>query len=145
MIILNQHDEVLTSQRLAPNNPAFHMKWQFPGGYQEYGESFAQTAQREVQEECDASLDLESIKFVTVMNVLYTEANYHNVGIFMLAKVDKDTFTFRNTEPEKCTDWHWVKWAEFIAKETDSLFIPFKYFWEQGYKDLDKLKRLCSQ
>ena len=63
------------------------------------------------------------------MNVLYTEVNYHNVGIFMCAKVDKDAFTFRNTEPEKCTDWHWVKWDEFIAKEADSLFIPFKYFW----------------
>ena len=43
---------------------------------------------------CDANLELDSIKFVTVMNVLYTEAGYHNVGIFMLSKVEKETFDF---------------------------------------------------
>ena len=104
-MILNEFDEVLVGQRIKPDNPAFHMKWQFPGGFQEYGESFEQTAQREVLEECDANLKLDQIKFITVMNVLYTEAGYHNVGINMFSKVEKDTFTFRNTEPEKTTDW----------------------------------------
>lgn len=32
------------------------------------------------------------IKFLSVMNVLYLEADYHNVGIFMFTKVDKDNF-----------------------------------------------------
>ena len=81
-----------------------------------------------MKEECDADLQLDQIKFITVMNVLYTEVGYHNVGIFMFSKVDKDTFTFRNTEPEKTTDWEWIKWDEFIKK--DNHFIPFKYFWE---------------
>ena len=128
VMILNQHDEVLSGRRLSPNNPAFHEKWQFPGGYQEYGESFEQTALREVTEECDADLQLDQIKFITVMNVLYTEVGYHNVGIFMFTRVDKDTFTFKNTEPEKTTDWEWIKWDDFIQK--DQQFIPFKYFWE---------------
>ena len=61
------------------------MAWQFPGGYQEYGESWEETAQREVLEECDALIPLGDLKFLTVMNVLYLEANYHNVGIFMFA------------------------------------------------------------
>ena len=73
------------------------------------------------------------------MNVLYTEVGYHNVGIFMFCKVDKDNFSFENKEPEKCTDWHWVHYDEFMQKEP--LFIPFKYFVEQGYADLGKLKR----
>jgi hypothetical protein len=38
-MILNELDEVLVSQRLLPGT-AFHKVWQFPGGYQEYGESF---------------------------------------------------------------------------------------------------------
>lgn len=79
-------------------------------------------------EECDATLSLESLRFVTVMNVLYTEADYHNVGIFMFAPVIKADFTFRNTEPEKCTDWQWVAWSDFVQKE--NLFIPFRYFFE---------------
>lgn len=90
-------------------------------------------------EECDAFLPLESYKFVACMNVLFTEADYHNVGIFMFAKVTKSEFTFKNTEPDKCTDWHWVKWEDFIKK--DPLFIPFKYFFEQGYDDLNKIKK----
>ena len=68
------------------------MVWQFPGGYQEYGESWEQTAEREVKEECDADLKLDRLKFLTVMNVLYLEANYHNVGIFMFTQVVKKEF-----------------------------------------------------
>ena len=82
-------------------------------------------------EECGAHLPLEDIKFVTVMNVLYTEVGYHNVGIFMLCKVAKEGFTFENCEPDKCTDWSWVPWEEFMGKE--NLFVPFKYFFEQGF------------
>ena len=93
VIILNQYDEVIASQRKDPGT-AFQDVWQFPGGHQEYGESFEFTAQREVLEECGAHLPIEDIKFVTVMNVLYTEVGYHNVGIFMFCKVDKHTFTF---------------------------------------------------
>ena len=83
-------------------------------------------------------LPIEDIKFLTVMNVLYLEAIYHNVGIFMYCKV-ASTASFRNLEPEKCTDWHWVPWTVFI--ELTPHFIPFKYFWEQGYKSLDKIKQ----
>ena len=73
------------------------------------------------------------------MNVLYLEANYHNVGIFMFAKVKKADFTFRNTEPDKCTDWRWVHWDTFLGFENK--FIPFKYFFEQGFDSLDKIKK----
>ena len=73
------------------------------------------------------------------MNVLYLEADYHNVGIFMLAKVKKDEFSFRNTEPDKCTDWRWVNWDTFLTFEPK--FIPFKYFFDQGFSDLNKIKQ----
>ncbi len=76
------------------------------------------------------------------MNVLYLEADYHNVGIFMAVKVKRDLFKFRNTEPDKCTDWSWVKWSEFLKLE--SKFIPFKYFFEQGFDDLDKIKGVLN-
>lgn len=53
VMILNEYDEVVCSQRLLEGT-LHHLAWQFPGGYQEYGESWEQTAQREVLEECDA-------------------------------------------------------------------------------------------
>ena len=72
------------------------------------------------------------------MNVLYLEADYHNVGIFVFAKVIKNDFKFRNTEPEKCTDWEWIHWDNFLKR--DKHFIPFKYFFGQGFNNLDKVK-----
>ena len=142
-MILNQYDEVLVSTRISLKNHYHHDVWQFPGGFQEYGESFEQTAKREVKEECDADIELDKIKFLNVMNVLYVEADYHNVGINMATRVDKETFTFKTTEPHKNTEWRWVKWDEFIKKER--LFIPFKYFFEQGFKDLNKIKAILDK
>ena len=45
---------------------------------------------------------------------------------------------FENKEPHKCTDWRWVKWNDFVNYE--NLFNVFYYFFEQGFKDLDKIK-----
>ena len=73
------------------------------------------------------------------MNILYTEADYHNVGVFTFAPVIKSETKFETTEPHKNSEWRWVPWKEFV--DLEPLFIPFKYFFEQGYKDLDKIKQ----
>ena len=70
------------------------MKWQFPGGFLEFGETFEECAVREVFEECDAILDIKSLKYIATMNVRGVEFGYHNVGIFMISPVLKDKFTF---------------------------------------------------
>ena len=74
-----------------------------------------------------------------MINVLFTEHGYHNVGINMFCKVQKDQFIFQNPEPDKCTGWRWMNYSEFVQQEPK--FIPMKYFIEQGYDDLDKVKR----
>lgn len=45
-------------------------------------------------------------------------------------------------EPEKNTAWRWMKWSEFV--ELENLFIPFKYFFEKGFKDLEKIKKVAE-
>ena len=92
---------------------------------------------REVLEECDITLEESEVKVMEVMNIIYTEADYHNVGVFTLAQVKKDT-KFKTMEPHKNTEWRWVPWSQFI--ELKPLFIPFKYFFEKGYRDLEKIK-----
>ena len=72
------------------------------------------------------------------MNVLFTEHDYHNVGINMFVKVEKAEFQFQTTEPHKNTEWRWVAWSEFLTYQPK--FIPFQYFFEQGYESLDKIK-----
>ena len=77
------------------------------------------------------------------MNVLLTEHDYHNVGIFMFAKVTKAEYEWQTLEPEKNTAWRWCAWDEFTKLEPK--FIPFKYFFEQGYTTLDKIKAKVGQ
>ena len=48
-MILNQSDEVLMSQRFSKG--VHHMKWSFPSGYLEFGESFEECIASEVMEE----------------------------------------------------------------------------------------------
>ena len=62
------------------------------------------------------------------MNILGVEFDYHNIGIFMFVKVKKSETVFENNEPEKCTDWRWVKWNEYV--DYPNLFNPFYYFFE---------------
>ena len=91
VMILNEYDEIICSQRLQEGHP-FHLKWQFPGGFLEFGESFEECAAREVLEECGSILDPAKIRYITTMNVRGVEFGYHNVGMFMLTQVKKDEF-----------------------------------------------------
>ena len=83
---------------------------------------------RELEEECGVVIATDRIKFVSMMNVLLTEHDYHNVGIFMFVQVMKEEFTWKTCEPEKNSEWRWVRWSEFL--DLQPKFIPFKYFFE---------------
>lgn len=83
IMLLNEFDEVLVSQRFHEGHP-FHLRWQFPGGYLEFGETFEECAAREVWEECAIKLEQQALKYVATMNVRGVEFDYHNVGIFMV-------------------------------------------------------------
>lgn len=86
LMLLNEYDEVLTSQRLKPGGP-FHEKWQFPGGYMEFGETFADAASRETLEETGALIDPSRIKYLCTSNVMDLDIGYHNVGISLAAQI----------------------------------------------------------
>jgi 8-oxo-dGTP pyrophosphatase MutT (NUDIX family) len=96
------------------------------------------TCKRELEEECTVSIALDRFKFINVMNVLLTEHGYHNVGIGMFVFVHKDEFKWETPEPDKNTKWEWMKWSDFMTQEPK--FIPFKYFFEQGFDSLAAIK-----
>ncbi|XP_071498799.1 nucleotide triphosphate diphosphatase NUDT15-like [Diadema antillarum] len=109
----------------------------FPGGHLDFGEEWAECAERETEEE--TGLRLANVVFSTVVNAICKEKDYHYITIFMKAEVDRD---FKkepeNTEPDKCEGWEWVKWDEFPP--ADQLFWPLRVAREQGMNPFHPLK-----
>ena len=101
VIIINEQDEVLISKRINPGTFE-HDTWQVAGGHLEFGESFEECAQRELEEETGALIRNKSdIVYITTVNCIDIKNNYHYLDIFMAALVDKETFKPQSMEPEK--------------------------------------------
>ena len=64
VMIFNKKGQVLLGKRLAK---LAYGTWCFPGGHQEFGETFKETAIRETKEECD--LDVLPEKIISITNI----------------------------------------------------------------------------
>jgi ADP-ribose pyrophosphatase YjhB (NUDIX family) len=53
-------------------------------------ESFEECAQRELQEELNLNVDIKDIKYLTVLNVLRKDLNFHYVNIFTVTRIDEN-------------------------------------------------------
>lgn len=93
--------------------------WSLPGGHLEFGESFEDTARREVKEESD--LEIKNVRFAAVTNDIFAKESKHYVTVWMLS--DWASGEVRNMEPEKCTmqSWHTL----------DNLPKPLFLTWQQ--------------
>lgn len=60
-IIENNNNQILMSQRLDPKIPDAHMKWDVPGGTNEFGESLKETLIREIKEETGLNIKVISL------------------------------------------------------------------------------------
>ena len=59
--IIQDGDKILVSQRLDPNIPDAHLKWDVPGGTNEFGESLKDTLKREIFEETGLNVEVEEL------------------------------------------------------------------------------------
>jgi len=96
--------------------------WATPGGHLEFGESFEDTARREVREE--TGLNIKNIRFGAVTNDLFKDEDKHYVTVWMLS--DWESGIPRIDEPDKCID---QKWCTF-----DTLPKPLFLSWDQLLK-----------
>lgn len=146
---------------------------QCPGGHLEYGESFAQTAMREVQEE--TGLEVGNVKFLTATNDVFGEGK-HYITIFVTCEiVGKErvpqvscyipfscisasaNIEPQPMEPHKCAAWEWHSWTQMWAWAGEQaaaekagtevkipMFLPLVNLWKEYPEMANALEKLSS-
>lgn len=109
--------------------------WSIPGGHLEFGESFEQTAAREVAEE--TGIEITNIRFGAVTNDVFEPENKHYVTIWILS--DWKSGKLQNLEPEKCTE---VAWRSFESLP-EPLFLPWSQLLTSDF--IDSIKEAATQ
>lgn len=95
--------------------------WSVPGGSQEYGEHWFDTARRETLEE--TNVHIENLDFLTITNDMIE--TQHWVTIWTIA--DYANGEFKVMEPHKCTDMQWFTF--------DTLPRPLFGPWDNLFMD----------
>jgi 8-oxo-dGTP diphosphatase len=93
--------------------------WSVPGGWMEFGESFEETAKREVAEE--VGLKIKNIRFGALTNTVFNDENIHSVTAWMLS--DYQSGEPKILEPQKIKKLAWV--------DFDSLPQPLFEPWDE--------------
>lgn len=99
-----KQENILIGKRL---NEIGYGMYALPGGHIEFGESFIETAIREVKEE--TNLDIENVELIKIINCINKKNNYHYV-VPVLKGYSKDDTLLKNMEPNKCEKWEWYNW-----------------------------------
>ena len=113
-VILIKEGKILLGERLASHGSG---TWAIPGGHLEFGESFEDTARREVEEETSLT-DVEVKELISVSNDRVYEKHFVSVGMLVEWKSGKPYAA----EPEKSTNWTWFSPDEL----PNIIFLPSK-------------------
>jgi len=85
--------------------------WSVPGGHLEFGESFEDTARREVLEE--TGVEIVNVRFGGITNDIFESDGKHYVTIWMLS--DWKYGEERIMEPDKCVAQKWAIFEDLPA------------------------------
>jgi 8-oxo-dGTP diphosphatase len=114
-VFIFKQGKIAFLQRKGAHGPG---TWSVPGGNLEFGESFEDTARREVLEE--TGLHIKNVHFGAVTNDIFEEENKHYTTVWMVS--DWESGELENKEPEKCAA---VMWCDFDTLP-EPLFLPWK-------------------
>lgn len=101
--------------------------WSLPGGHLEYGESFDQTARREVDEE--SGLKVKHIRFGAVTNDYFAQEGKHYVTVWMLCDWRSGEPTIK--EPDKMIKFAWRD----LNNLPKPLFLPWNNLLQSEFID----------
>ena len=101
--------------------------WSIPGGHLEFGETFEDTAKREVLEE--TGLAIKNVRFGAVTNDYFRDEGKHYVTVWVLS--DWESGKEHITEPDKYVD---MEWRDFDTLP-DPLFLPWQQLLSSQFID----------
>lgn len=105
LLVVREGERVLVGKRLGSHG---HGEWGTPGGHQELGERYEETALRELAEECGPDLRVTFPRFLCVTNLtkyLDTSGRHYTDVAFVSQWVSGEALVM---EPEKCETWQWI-------------------------------------
>ncbi len=105
--------------------------WSVPGGWMEYGESFEETAIREVAEE--VGLRIKNVRFGAVTNNIFPEDKVHSVTIWLLS--DYAGGAAKILEPNKIKKLLWCNFESLPSP----LFTPWNELLSSEF--IDSIKK----
>ena len=98
-VIVRKGDMILIGERLDGHGKNTYM---IPGGHLEFGESFEETAKREVKEETGLE-HIEVKGIISIGNDIAYDKHYVSIGV-LAEYIDGEPY---NAEPEKAQNWYW--------------------------------------
>lgn len=101
--------------------------WSIPGGHLEFGETFEDTAKREVLEE--TGLAIKNVRFGAVTNDYFKNEDKHYVTIWMLSNWESGKEQI--TEPDKFIE---MQWRDFDTLP-EPLFLPWQQLLSSQFID----------
>lgn len=118
-ILVMNGDRILLEKRA---NVLGKGTWAPPIGHLDFGETFEQTAQREVKEE--TGLEIADPKFRLLTNDIFEAENEHSVTIWMEAKYVSGEPQMK--APEEESNIGWFQWNDL----PEPLFLPMQHMLE---------------
>jgi 8-oxo-dGTP diphosphatase len=133
-VIILRGDKVLVGKRKGSHGAGC---WAFPGGHQDFGESWEECSQREIEEETGMEIKLMRCRdrdYAFVTNNIMKEFPKHYCTVFVVAKHIKGEAELR--EPHSCEKWEWFTWRELLSLQQPE--SPDAHHWLPHY-ELEKL------
>lgn len=117
-IIENQNGEILISQRFEEELPEVHLKWDLPGGKNEFGESLEETLRREILEETGLNVEIMSLLPKTISKVWeYSNRHQHTIVLcYRCRLIDGEL----HLNDKKINDLKWIRKSDLDEFE----FLP---------------------
>jgi len=123
-VILCRNNKILLGKRLGAHGAG---TWALPGGHLDPGESIAQCAIREVQEE--TALQVQTVSHAGFTDDYFVAESRHYITLFVEASETDFAGEPVNCEPDKCEAWQWHDWNSLPTP----LFPPLKSLVEQRF------------